>query len=390
MKALVLDAEARTAKVGEVPQPQTAAGEILVKVEVVSLNPIDPLFVANPIGKTGRIVGCDFAGTVAAFGESEPSDHSLKVGDRVAGFLQGACSVNDRPGAFAEYVVILYDLVWKVPDGVRLEQASGTSLCALTAAQVMWYRFGLPALFEYDRDAVLNEHPNFPKSFDKSLDEINILIYGASTSVGLFAAQLARLTGKVSGGKVKLFGAASKARWPKLNAEPYSYDHLIDYRDKDWPEQVRSLSKGVGMHYVLDAITEGSSTERSASTLSNDGKALAVTRAPPILDPAPAVPVLYGAALEGLGEEVHYKGGRVLPKSPTGRDFAAMFYHWLSGAVKSKELEPMQVRTMPGGLDNIVGDGFRLLGAGNMDDRDRTRTEEWMKPVGAEKLVYQI
>lgn len=31
--------------------------------------------------------------------------------DRVAGFLQGACSVNERPGAFAEQLVVPWDIV---------------------------------------------------------------------------------------------------------------------------------------------------------------------------------------------------------------------------------------------------------------------------------------
>jgi len=45
---------------------------------------------------------------------------------------------------------------------------------------------------------------------------------------------------------------------------------------------------------------------------------------------------------------------------------------------------------MPGGLERIVNDGFALLGPGSMVDRESSRTEAWMKPVSAEKLVYKI
>jgi len=34
-----------------------------------------------------------------------PAEANLCVGDEVGGFLQGVCSVDDRPGAFAELVV---------------------------------------------------------------------------------------------------------------------------------------------------------------------------------------------------------------------------------------------------------------------------------------------
>ncbi|KAF2197096.1 hypothetical protein GQ43DRAFT_357988, partial [Delitschia confertaspora ATCC 74209] len=53
---------------------------------------------------------------------------------RVGGFLQGTCSANERPGAFAEYLVAEYDLVWIIPDNVSFEETSGVSLVALTDA----------------------------------------------------------------------------------------------------------------------------------------------------------------------------------------------------------------------------------------------------------------
>ena len=48
------------------------------------------------------------------------------------------------------------------------------------------------------------------------------------------------------------------------------------------------------------------------------------------------------------------------------------------------------VRSMPGGLEKIVEDGFVLLGTGTMEDRKHASTEPWMTPVHAEKLVYKL
>jgi len=102
-------------------------------------------------------------------------------------------------------------------------------------------------------------------------------------------------------------------------------------------------------------------------------------------DELPTEPI-YGAVWEGLGVEIQYQG-LVVPASEAARKFAAAFYSWLSAG---GELEPNPIRLMPGGLDRVVPDGFMLLGSGAMEARQQDRTEEWMKPISAEKLVYRV
>ncbi|KAF2105405.1 chaperonin 10-like protein [Lophiotrema nucula] len=393
MKALILHAEARTARLEAIDTPIASSHEIIVDVKAISLNPIDPLYVSNPLGSTGRTIGSDFAGEIAILGPSIPASSSLQVGDRVAGFLQGACSVNDRPGAFAEYVKIDWDLVWKIPDGVSFEEAAGVSLVALTAAQGMWFRLGLPAPFDYDKIKAFGEHPEWTwnKSGQQQLPKvIDFFIYGASTSVGLYAAQMVRLSAEAAGKKVRLFGAASKARWDFLKAEPYGYEFLVDYRDHDWPEQIRKLSGGAGVHFAYDCISEGDSVERVSSTLADTGRSAIVrSRAGGAWQAGElSFEPIYGAVWEGLGEEVQYQGFTV-KKSPAGREFAVAFYKWL-GEATGTSLNPVPIRKMPGGLAKVVEDGLVLLGSGKMEERETKRTEEWMKPVSAEKLVYTI
>ncbi|KAF2624457.1 GroES-like protein [Macroventuria anomochaeta] len=387
MRALVLDAEGRTADVQDIRLPVPASHEIFVRVEAISLNPIDSLYVAHPLASSGRTIGSDFSGTVAAVGSQVPSTE-IVYGDRVAGFLQGACSVNDRPGAFAEYLVVPWDLVWRVPDSLTIEEAAGVSLVALTAAQGVWYRLGPDAPFAYVTNSVKQEHPH--DRLDAQPDTINFLVYGASTSVGLYTAQLARLSARPSGRAIKLFGVASKARWSLLKAEPYNYDYLVDYRDSDWHEQIWALSAGEGMHYVYDAISEGDTVRRNSSTLAPNGR-MAIVRSREggaWIASNMSIEPIYGAVWEGLGEEVQYQGFTV-QKSPAARNFAVQFYRWLSTAVGS-ELKPVSIRLMPGGLNRVVDDGLELLGAGIMEERRLTREEVWMRPVSAEKLVYRI
>lgn len=254
MKALVLGPENKTARVEDVQRPEPGPNEVLVKVEAIALNPVDATFTYHPLGKPGRVVGSDFCGMVVT-----PAA-GLAAGQRVAGFLQGACSVNDRPGAFAEYLVCPADLFWKVPDTVSAEEAAAVNLCGLTAAQGIFYRFGLPAPFAWESS---DKERVAPDNMPAAGDPLTFFIYGASTSVGLYAAQLVRHSAVASGRPLKLIGAASKARFEMLRAEPYLYDGLVDYHDADRPEQVRQLAGGggVGVHFAYDTISRGHDRE---------------------------------------------------------------------------------------------------------------------------------
>ncbi|MCJ1279288.1 hypothetical protein MMC21_007112 [Puttea exsequens] len=386
MKALVLDAEQRTADVKSVPYPRPSSNELLIRVEAVALNPIDSLYTFNPLASTGRTIGSDFAGVVDALGDAVPPTSTLKPGDRVAGFLQGACSVNERPGAFADYLICPWDLVWEVGDGMRLQESAAVSLCGLTAAQALFFRMGLKAPFQWLERPAMSAEPEDLKQ--KPLSTMLFFIYGASTSVGLYAAQLVRRAAESSGKTIKLFGTASRKHFKTLKAEPYGYDGLVDYHDEDWPAKIRSLTNETGVDYAYDCISEGLTVSKTGHVLAPSGK-MAIVRSreggawtAQDLSVEPS----YGAVWEGLGEVVQYQGMN-LPASPKARDFAVAFYKWLS---EGGRLQPNPIREMPGGLRSIVDDGFRLLGSGTMSDRDVLSQKTWMKPLSAEKMVYRI
>ena len=381
MNALVLDAESKTAAVSSVKIPGPGPGEVLVKVHAVALNPVDSLYIYNPLGKTGRIVGSDFAGTI----HQADASSSFQYGQRVAGFLQGACSRNDRPGAFAEYIACPADLLWLVPNDMTLEQAATISLCALTAAQAVFLRLGLAPPFDVPSSAPIQT----PTATNAS-DSLHVLIYGASTSVGLYAAQLIRHAATSNNKTIILLGTASEARFPLLQAKPYAYDHLFDYRAATWPGEVRPFTRSKGIDLALDCISEGSSVAKVCSTLALGGK-IAVTRSieggawdsSGLRD---GIVPSYGAVWEGLGERVDYQGFE-LPASEASRAFAVAFYRWLSTGGK---LKANPIRLMPGGLAKVVEDGFALLGSGSMGDRAHGKEEEWMRPISAEKMVYRV
>lgn len=57
-------------------------------------------------------------------------------------------------------------------------------------------------------------------------------------------------------------------------------------------------------------------------------------------------------------------------------------------------ISPNPVRIMPGNLERIVEDGFKLLGSGKVNERHLNLGGdgglEWMRPISGEKLVYNI
>ncbi|KAK1523897.1 uncharacterized protein CCOS01_08984 [Colletotrichum costaricense] len=369
--------------VQDIPAPEPGPREILVRVRAVALNHVDALYTNKPIAaQEYRVVGSDFAGEVASVGTDIQNidDPRVKIGTHVAGFVQGGQLNN--PGPFAEYVVIDYDLTWNIPIEMSFQEAATVSLCGLTAAQGVFSRLELPGPFtqprSFDHLRLANEEP------------VNVFIYGATTSLGLFAAQLVRLAEKTFGTQIRLIGAASSAKHGMLRQAPYLYDELVDYRDADWQESVRKVC-GIsgGVHYGIDAVSQSPSVERVHDTLVNEGK-LAVFRAPALagFDPSKlSIKPVTGAVWEGLGVEIQYQG-ITFPANLEAREFATQFYNYLGSeaSLGKVKLQANPVRMMRGGLENIASEGIPLFGPKQVNEPPK----DHMRPVSGEKVVYTV
>ncbi|KAL1868908.1 hypothetical protein Daus18300_005744 [Diaporthe australafricana] len=138
-RALVVTPKERAVAIQETSIPESGPNQILVRVGAVVLNCVDWLYTANPVAAQDsdrRVIGSDFAGEVAKLGKDmfNHTDPRTKVGTRVEGSVQGACSVNERSVVFAQCVVIEWDLAWHVPSMLSLQQAATVNLCGLIAA----------------------------------------------------------------------------------------------------------------------------------------------------------------------------------------------------------------------------------------------------------------
>jgi NADPH2:quinone reductase len=115
---------------GELPKPEPARTQVLVKVGAVALNPVDTYIRAGMVGfelPKPFIVGCDLAGVVEAAG---PEASRFKPGDRVWGTNQGLLG---RQGTFAEYAAVDECWLYPTPEGVSDQQAAAISLVGITA-----------------------------------------------------------------------------------------------------------------------------------------------------------------------------------------------------------------------------------------------------------------
>jgi NADPH2:quinone reductase len=132
MKAAYIEqtGSANVIQYGDLPTPRPTGAEVLVKVEAVSVNPIDT-YIRNGADfwelPKPYIVGCDLAGVVETVG---PEATRFQVGNRVWGSNQGLLR---RQGTFAEYCAVDEQWLYPLPDGVDFETGAACSLVGITA-----------------------------------------------------------------------------------------------------------------------------------------------------------------------------------------------------------------------------------------------------------------
>lgn len=117
-------------KYEEYPDPVAGAGEVLVRVAAVSINPVDLMQRAGmtkeymPIPFPG-VIGWDLAGTVLQLGSEVAG---LSVGDKVFAWTDHT---------YAELCVVKANLLAKVPEGLDLRETAALPLVTTTGSQLI-------------------------------------------------------------------------------------------------------------------------------------------------------------------------------------------------------------------------------------------------------------
>jgi NADPH2:quinone reductase len=120
----------------EAEKPLPGEHDLLVKIEAVSVNPVDfkirKSSAINTILDTPKIIGWDAAGVVEATGNKVTL---FNVGDNV--FYAGDIT---RQGSNAEYQIIDERIVCKKPTSLSMEEAAAMPLTSLTAWETLFDR----------------------------------------------------------------------------------------------------------------------------------------------------------------------------------------------------------------------------------------------------------
>lgn len=221
MRAAIIDATGGpdVLRIANVPVPEPAAGEVLIRVVCAGVNPADWKCREGYLGHFMRysfpfVIGFDVSGVVAAVGEDVTG---WIPGQRV--FAQTDVGAG-KWGSYAEYVVVRQDSVVELPVTLGDAEAAAVPTPALAAWAGLFDEGGLK-----------------PGQ--------TVLVHGGGGAVGTFAIQLARAAG------ASVAATCSASRCDELKF--LGCDLPIDYRSDGIDAAVEKWAPG-GVDLVLDAV----------------------------------------------------------------------------------------------------------------------------------------
>ena len=190
-------------QIEDVEKPVPKENEVLVRIHAATICAADyrlksfPFPLAWIIGlRNGKILGMELAGTVESVGQAVTR---LRPGDQVFG------GTGFKLGAHAEYACVLESRLETRPVNMTLEESAAVAFGGLTALCFL-------------RMAKIQAGQN-------------VLVYGASGSVGVFAVQLARHFG------ARVTGVCSTANLDMVKS--LGADEVIDYTKEDFSKSGR-------------------------------------------------------------------------------------------------------------------------------------------------------
>lgn len=206
-------------KLEEVPDPRPAAGEVVVRVRAVGVNPVDTYIRAGAYGASVKVPytpGSDAGGTVEAVG---PEVKHVRPGDRV--YTSGSVSPGFT-GVCAELALCRASQVHPLAAGLSFSEGAAINIPYATAYRALFHRaLGKPGE--------------------------TVLVHGASGGVGTAAVQIGRAYG------FTVIGTGGTDRGRQLAKENGAH-HVADHRAPDYLEQVKAITGGRGVDVILEML----------------------------------------------------------------------------------------------------------------------------------------
>ena len=218
--------------------PKISDHDILIKVKMAGVNPIDNFVVSGALPKIDplpHVPGAESAGIIEEIG-SHVNNNNFKKGDRVVvhnKVFDGTCDMclngldmicrnggligAITNGGFAQYIAVPERNVFKIPDDIDWDLAASLPVTSLTPYHAL-------------------------KEASLKTNEF-LVVFGASGNTGMIAVQL----GKKMGAKVV---AVSKDNWIKTD---FGADYIISDYDKV-VENVKNITQGKMADVVVNSL----------------------------------------------------------------------------------------------------------------------------------------
>ena len=245
-------------EIADLPRPKAEPGQVVIQVKAAGMNHLDTWVRRGMPGVTPplpMIPGSDASGIVAEVGAGVAA---LAPGERVfvsPGTSCGRCDAclsgqeplckdyrmigEDQNGTQAEFVALPAANLLPLPASLSFEEGAAFPLVFLTAWHMLVARAGV------------------------RLGD-DVLVHAAGSGVGSAAVQIARLHGARVLATVGSPAKADKAR--ALGA-----DETIEYKTKDFLEEVRRLTGKRGVDIVFDSIGQ-ETWEKNLKVLARGGR----------------------------------------------------------------------------------------------------------------------
>jgi NADPH2:quinone reductase len=199
----------------DVPDPQAAAGQVVVRVRAAGVNPVDTYIRGGVHAVKPQLPftpGLDAAGEIEAVGEGVTRLH---VGQRV--YTAGSLT-----GTYAELALCEEAQAHALPERVSFAEGAGVFTPYATAYRALFQRAG-------------------------GRPGETVLVHGASGGVGTAAVQLARAAG------FNIIGTGGTEEGRKLVAEQGA-QHVLDHHAPDYLEQLSTITGGRGVDVILEML----------------------------------------------------------------------------------------------------------------------------------------
>lgn len=226
MKAVTKNSIKTQNTLDEVSKPIIKKDEVLVKIHAAGVNHIDTLWVNNADTSFNPILGLEISGEIV-----QSNSNHFKIGQKVAALIDS--------GGYAEYASVPSERIIPIPEDMSYEVAASIPESYLTAFQSLFWIGNLK-----DNDAVL--------------------IHAGSGAVGGAAIQLAKSLRNI----YVITTASSKNKEVCLK---YGADHVIDYHESSFDDEVNAITNGQGVQLIIDFIG-ASYFHQNINSLSLDGK----------------------------------------------------------------------------------------------------------------------